>query len=147
MEFHFVKLNVNGTYLSLVDPASKPRFICFTEQEKARECINYVASFRSRYGVWPCFDMSKGQRKLESNTTVKLRTPEQVLRYLDLETYDFNTIDRIATRTNASFYCVLRFETEMVQNIESISMSGQEMDAIVDEASYRDLLEYNLKIN
>jgi hypothetical protein len=91
--------------------------------------------------------MSKGQRKLESNTTVKLRTPEQVLRYLDLETYDFNTIDRIATRTNASFYCVLRFETEMVKNMESISMAGQEMDAIVDEASYRDLLEYNLKIN
>jgi hypothetical protein len=31
--------------------------------------------------------------------------------------------------------------------MESISMAGQEMDAIVDEASYRDLLEYNLKIN
>ena len=142
-----VKINVDGKCRRRVGPASKPRFICFSEQEKARECINYVASFRSRYGVWPCFDMSKGQRKLESNTTVKLRTPEQVLRYLDLETYDFNTIDRIATRTNASFYCVLRFETEMIKNMESISMAGQEMDAIVDEASYRDLLEYNLKIN
>ena len=147
MEFHFVKLNVNGTYLSLVDPASKPRFICFSEKERAYDCINYVASFRSRYGVWPCFDMSRGQRTLQSNTTVKLRTPEQVKRYLDLETYDFNTIDRIATRTNASFYCVLRFETEMIQNIESISMAGQEMDAVVDEDAYRDLLEFSLKIN
>lgn len=147
MEFHFVKLNVNGTYLSLVDPASKPRFICFSEKEKAYDCINYVASFRSRYGVWPCFDMSRGQRTLQSNTIVKLRTPEQVKRYLDLETYDFNTIDRIATRTNASFYCVLRFETEMIQNIESISMAGQEMDAVVDEDAYRDLLEFSLKIN
>ena len=147
MEFHFVKLNVNGTYLSLVDPASKPRFICFSEKEKAYDCINYVASFRSRYGVWPCFDMSRGQRTLQSNTTVKLRTPEQVKRYLDLETYDFNTIDRIATRTNASFYCVLRFETEMIQNIESVSMAGQEMDAVVDEDAYRDLLEFSLKIN
>lgn len=147
MDFHFVKLNVNGTYLSLVDPTSKPRFICFSEKEKAYDCINYVASFRSRYGVWPCFDMSRGQRTLQSNTTVKLRTPEQVKRYLDLETYDFNTIDRIATRTNASFYCVLRFETEMIQNIESISMAGQEMDAVVDEDAYRDLLEFSLKIN
>ena len=146
MEFHFVKLNVNGTYLSLVDPASKPRFICFTEQEKARECINYVASFRSRYGVWPCFDMSKGQRKLESSS-VKTRTPEQVKRYLDIETYDMNTIDRIARRTNSSFYCILHFETEDIGNLESISMSGQEMDAVVDEYAYRDLLEYNLKIN
>lgn len=147
MDFHFVKLNVNGTYLSLVDPTSKPRFICFSEKEKAYDCINYVASFRSRYGVWPCFDMSRGQRTLQSNTIVKLRTPEQVKRYLDLETYDFNTIDRIATRTNASFYCVLRFETEMIQNIESISMAGQEMDAVVDEDAYRDLLEFSLKIN
>ena len=147
MDFHFVKLNVNGTYLSLVDPTSKPRFICFSEKEKAYDCINYVASFRSRYGVWPCFDMSRGQRTLQSNTTVKLRTPEQVKRYLDLETYDFNTIDRIATRTNASFYCVLRFETEMIQNIESISMAGQEMDAVVDDDAYRDLLEFSLKIN
>jgi len=32
-------------------------------------------------------------------------------------------------------------------NIESISMSGQEMDAVVDEDAYRDLLEFNLKIN
>lgn len=147
MDFHFVKLSVNGTYLSLVDPTSKPRFICFSEKEKAYDCINYVASFRSRYGVWPCFDMSRGQRTLQSNTIVKLRTPEQVKRYLDLETYDFNTIDRIATRTNASFYCVLRFETEMIQNIESISMAGQEMDAVVDEDAYRDLLEFSLKIN
>jgi hypothetical protein len=90
--------------------------------------------------------MSKGQRKLESSS-VKTRTPEQVNRYLDIETYDMNTIDRIASRTNSSFYCILHFETEDIGNLESISMSGQEMDAIVDEHAYRDLLEYNLKIN
>jgi hypothetical protein len=90
--------------------------------------------------------MSKGQRKLESSS-VKTRTPEQVKRYLDIETYDMNTIDRIARRTNSSFYCILHFETEDIGNLESISMSGQEMDAVVDEYAYRDLLEYNLKIN
>ena len=146
MEFHFVKLNVNGTYLSLVDPAMKPRFICFSSHETANKCVKYVSAFRSKHGVWPCFDMSKGQRKLESSS-VKTRTPEQVKRYLDIETYDMNTIDRIARRTNSSFYCILHFETEDIGNLESISMSGQEMDAVVDEYAYRDLLEYNLKIN
>ncbi len=146
MEFHFVKLNVNGTYLSLVDPAMKPRFVCFSSHETANKCVKYVSTFRSKHGVWPCFDMSKGQRKLESSS-VKTRTPEQVNRYLDIETYDMNTIDRIARRTNSSFYCILHFETEDIGNLESISMSGQEMDAIVDEHAYRDLLEYNLKIN
>lgn len=146
MEFHFVKLNVNGTYLSLVDPATKPRFICFSSHETADKCVKYVSSFRSKHGVWPSFDMSKGQRKLESSS-VKTRTPEQIERYIDIETYDMNTIDRIASRTNSSFYCILHFETEDIGNLESISMSGQEMDAVVDEYAYRDLLEYNLKIN
>lgn len=147
MEFHFIKLNINGTYLSLVDPSYKPRYMCFAETDKATKCIEYVSTFRSRYGVWPSFDMSASHRKLESNTHIKLRTPEQVKCYLEIETYDFNTIDRIASRTNNSFYCVLRFDTDTVKNTESISMAGQEMDAVVDEVSYRDLLEFNLKIN
>jgi hypothetical protein len=145
MEFHFVKLNVNGTYLSLVDPSSKTRFVCFAEKEKANACVDYVSKFRSKHGVWPCFDMSSGSRKLKSNTGVKIRTPEQVKRYLEIETYDFNTIDKIARRTNSSFYCVLQFDTADLGNIESISMSGQEMDAIVDEDAFRNLLDINLE--
>jgi len=146
MEFHFIKLNVNGTYLTLVDPMSKPRYICFSEHAEARVCINYVSLFRSKYGIWPCFDMSKRRRKLERDIRVKQRTPEQVMQYLDIETYDLKTIDRLACRTNASFYCVLRFESDYIGNTESISMSGQEMDAIVDDIAYRDLLNFSLKI-
>ena len=144
MEYHFVKLNVNGTYLSLVDPTQKSRFICFRDKKIAIKCIEYVSSFRARRGVWPSFDMSNGTKKIE-NPIAKLRTPEQVMRYLEIETYDFETIDQIAARTNTSFYCVLRFHSALVDNIESLDMSGQEMDPIVDEAAYRDLLEYKLK--
>ena len=144
MEYHFVKLNVNGTYLSLVDPTQKSRFMCFRDKKIADKCIEYVSSFRARRGVWPSFDMSTGMKKIE-DSTAKLRTPEQVMRYLEIETYDFETIDQIAARTNTSFYCVLRFHSALVDNIESLDMSGQEMDPIVDEAAYRDLLEYKLK--
>ncbi len=147
MEFHFIKLNVNGTYLSLVDPMEKSRLICFSDKKKARECVDYVSMFRSKHGVWPYFDMSKRRLKLESKTGVKLRTPEHIKMYIDVETYDLGTIDIIASRTNTSFYCILHFETEDLGNTESISMSGQEMDADVDEQSYRDLLELSLKIN
>jgi len=146
MEFHFIKLNINGTYLSLVDPMYKPRYMCFAETDKAIKCLDYVSTFRSKYGVWPSFDMSSGHIKLESNTHIKLRTPEQVKCYLEIETCDLGRIDTIASRTNSSFYCVLRFDTEMLKNVESVSMAGQEMDAIVDEVAYKDLLEFNLKI-
>ena len=103
MEFHFVKLNVNGTYLSLVDPSSKPRYMCFAEKPVADRCVQYVADFRSRHGIWPSFDMSNSNRKIETKLDAKPRTPEQVSRYLELETYDFHTIDEIASRTNVSF--------------------------------------------
>ncbi len=144
MEYHFVKLNVNGTYLSLVDPVHKSRFICFRDKQTAGQCVDYVSSFRARHGVWPSFDMTQRKKKIESSSA-KLRTPEQVMRYLEVDTYDYDTINRIAARTNASFYCVLRFDSVTIDNIEALDMSGQEMDAIVDEAAYRDLLEYKLK--
>jgi hypothetical protein len=85
--------------------------------------------------------MSKGKRQFESKVGVKLRTPEQIKRYIDIETYDLNTIDKIAKRTNSSFYCMLHFEIEDLGSTESISMSGQEMDAVVDEDAFRDLLD------
>ena len=146
MGFHFVKLNVNGTYLSLVDPSYKPRYICFQDMLLTEKCLDYVSMFRSKHGVWPSFNMSRKRRKLES-VSIKKRTPEQVKRYLEIETYDFKTIDMIATRSNVSFYNVLRFDTTEFGNIESVDMSGQEMDATVDDFLYRDLLEYNLKVN
>jgi len=90
--------------------------------------------------------MSKGKQKFESKSNVKIRTPEQIKRYIDIETYDLGTIDRIASRTNSSFYCILHFETEDLGSTESISMSGQEMDAVVDDKSYRDILEFSLKV-
>jgi len=69
-----------------------------------------------------------------------------VKQYLEIDTYDFNTIDLIASRSNVSFYNVLRFNTIDAGNVESIDMSGQEMDAVVDENAYRDILEFSLKI-
>jgi hypothetical protein len=90
--------------------------------------------------------MSKQKRKLES-VNIKERTLEQVKQYLEIDTYDFNTIDLIASRSNVSFYNVLRFNTVYTGNIESIDMSGQEMDAVVDENAYRDILEFSLKVN
>tara|TARA_R110002153_G_scaffold248737_1_gene404940 strand:- start:133 stop:573 length:441 start_codon:yes stop_codon:yes gene_type:complete len=144
MEYHFIKLNVNGTYLSLVDPSHKSRFICFRDKPTAGKCVEYVSSFRARHGVWPSFDMTQRKKKIESSSA-KLRTPEQVMRYLEVDTYDLDTVDRIAARTNTSFYCVLRFDSVTNNNIEALDMSGQEMDAIVDDFAYRDLLEYKLK--
>lgn len=146
MEFHLVKLPVAKTFLSLVDPNAKSRFICFTDKPTAEKCIDYVSSYRSKHGEWPCLDMSQPKRRIELKTPVKVRTPEQIKRYLEIESYDFNTLNEIACRTNVSFYCVLRFDTIVTNSSESVSFSGQEMDGEADPDKYVDWMNYNLKI-
>lgn len=147
MDFHFIKLNVNSTHLSLVDPSSKSRFVCFADLNTTNNCVDYVSSFRSRHGVWPSLDMSRERRKLKSLTDVKSRTPEEIRRYLEIESYDFNTIDRMASRSNISFYCVLTFDTVQTGDIESISMTGREMDGEASLDKYIDWMNINLKVN
>ena len=147
MEFHFVKLNVNGTYLSLVDPTSKSRFICFTEVEAAERCIDYACTFKSTHGKWPCFDMSEPRKKIQTDTSVKLKSVQQLKRHLEIETYDFATIDQIARRSNVSFYCVLHFDAQIAEAREVINMRGQEMDGEADDVNYRDMLNLSLKIS
>ena len=71
MDFHFIKLNYNGTYLSLVDPNSKSRFVCFSDKDMAMKCVDYAAEFRARNRIWPSLDMSSENRKLELNEEVK----------------------------------------------------------------------------
>ena len=43
-------------------------------------------------------------------------------------------------------FSVADLDSDYIGNTESISMSGQEMDAIVDDIAYRDLLNFSLKI-
>jgi len=136
--FHLIKLNVNGTYLTVVDPVSKPRIICFSEVRNAYKCIEYVSKFRSKHGVWPTFDMSNESRKLQSITSqVKTRTPESIMEYMDIETFYQSGIDEMSSRTNVSFYCVLHFDAQSTNTEESIRMSGLEMDGEADDDMYR----------
>ena len=146
MNFHLVKLNYKGTYLHLVDPKSKPRFVCFAEKKTAGKYIDYAAEFRAKNRIWPCLDMTSERRRLDAKP-VKYGRPEQIKRYLEIETLDLKTLDRLALRTNVSFYCILRFETEDFGGMESISMAGQEMDGDADPDKYIEWMNINLKIS
>lgn len=149
MDFHFIKLNYNGTYLSLVDPNSKPRFVCFSERDSAKKCIKYMSEFRSRNRMWPSLDMSHSNRKLELNEDeifFPYGSPQMIKRSLEIESFDFATLDRISSRTNVSFYCILAFNVTFGKNTESISMSGQEMDGVASPDDFKDWMDFNLKI-
>ena len=92
-------------------------------------------------------DMSNRVTTVMSKTGFKKRTPEELKKYLSLESFDYENIEEMAKRTNISFICVTNFayipdgrETQLV------SFSGQEWDGEADEVLYRGLLEYNLKV-
>ena len=135
------------TYLSIVDPQKKSRFVCFSDTNTADTFINYVTNFRSKHGHWPNMDMSNRIASIRSGVGIKKRTPDELKKYLSIETFDYENIEEMAKRTNVSFICVTNFayipdgnETQLV------SFSGQEWDGEADEVMYRDLLEFNLKI-
>lgn len=147
MEFHFVKLNHNGTYLTLVDPNQTPRFVCFAERPVAEKCVDYMADFRYRNRIWPSFDMSTNRRKLKvgERVTFPYGRPRIIKRALMIESLDFETIDKIARQTNVSFYCILNFETVFQGNSETIELSGQEMDGTADPKDFGDWMDFSLK--
>ena len=147
MDFHFIKLNYNGTYLSLVDPNSKSRFVCFAEKDVAMKCVDYSAEFRARNRIWPCLDMTSENKKLKLAEEVKFPygSPRITKRSLEIETFDFTTLDKIACRTNVSFYCILSFDVIFGPNSESINMSGQEMDGVANPEDFGEWMDFSLK--
>lgn len=135
------------TFLNIVDPQKKSRFVCFSNVKTADTFVNYVTSFRSKHGYWPTMDMSNKIRTVKSLTGVKKRTPEELKNYLSYETFTFEQVDEMAKRTNISFLCVTNFAYIPDGNDSLVvSFSGQEWDGEADEDAYRDLLEFNLKI-
>jgi hypothetical protein len=64
---------------------------------------------------------------------------------LEIETFDFTTLDKIACRTNVSFYCILSFDVIFGPNSESINMSGQEMDGVANPEDFGEWMDFSLK--
>ena len=146
-EYHLIQMRPTKTYLSLVDPNKKPRFVCFRDMRTANTFVDYVAHFRSKHGHWPDMDMSNRVSTVRSKVGFKARTPEELKKYLDLQSFDYENIDEMAKRTNVSFICITNFAfIPDGHEQQVVSFSGQEWDGYADDDAYRDLLEFNLKV-
>lgn len=145
--FHLIRLTVNNAHLLLVDPTSKPRYMCFVEPGVAEDCINHIARFRSNHGIWPHFDMSRGKKRIEAKNRGSYESPETIAKYMDIDTYTMDDIDRIARKTNISFYNILTFESVYDEVKENVNFTGLEFDGYADPVEYIELLEISLKMN
>jgi hypothetical protein len=146
MEYHLIQMKPTKTYLSIVDPSKKSRFVCFSDTKTASVFVDYVTFFRSKHGHWPMMDMSNRFATVRSKSLTKKRSQEELKNYLELQPFDYENIEEMAKRTNVSFICVTNFSYIPNGNEQQlVSFSGQEWDGEADELSYRDLLEFNLK--
>ena len=148
VEYMFIKMVPTQTYLTVVDPTKKSRFVCFSNKRTAEVFVDYVTNFRSLHGFWPNLDMSDRMTKVKSKIGCKKRTTEELKKYLSYDIFDYENIDEMAKRTNVSFIHITNF-SHLSDGPEQqiITFSGQEWDGEADEAAYRDLLEFNLKIS
>lgn len=84
MEYHLIQMKPTKTYLSLVDPNKKSRFVCFKDRRTANVFVDYVTHFRSKHGHWPNMDMSNRFATIRSKPGIKKRSPEELPTCLSL---------------------------------------------------------------
>ena len=58
MEFHFVNLG-RTNLATITDPKHIPRAICFRDRINAVKYVDYISTYRCKFGYWPSIDLSE----------------------------------------------------------------------------------------
>lgn len=147
MEFHFIQMKPTRGYLSMVDPSTKVRVMCFSHRSTAEKCSKYICQFRSKHGKWPTLDMRSGITKITSETCIKKRTPEELLEFLNIVSMEEDDLNMAALYNNMSFmYCHDFKVHDKDHTTVDVGFRGQEIDGEADLKAYTELLETNYRV-
>lgn len=136
MKFHFVRMKPTRGFMTLTDPTSKTRALCFKTPEVAEKYILYLSNFRSTNGVWPNLDMTQ-EISVIRKKVVKARTPEEISKFMEVVVLDRDELDDLGRVHGMSFLYVIDFDT----NGLAISFKGQEIDGFANPEDYANNLE------
>lgn len=137
MNYNFIAIKPRGNFLTIIDPAKAPRYMCFTERLDAIHCISYVSNFRSKYGYFPVINLSTQQEKHEMMPQIKYRDPTEISKFLSIETFQHDEIDRMCSMTNINLFCIHGFSYYYNNHNEiSVRLSAQTVDSIPDMYKY-----------
>tara|TARA_R100000322_G_scaffold117307_1_gene75423 strand:+ start:189 stop:623 length:435 start_codon:yes stop_codon:yes gene_type:complete len=143
MKFYFVGI-VKGGYTTIIDPDGKPRIVCFSKKNIAKECVNYMSEYRSSYGVWPDMNLEKPVSRINPDKNAKKRTPENIRKYIFTEQKVKSQLDEMSTGTGVSYFYCHNFHYK--DDLLRISISGQKIDGHADDKYYKSRLDIRLKI-
>ena len=142
MKFYFVGI-VKGGYTTIIDPDGKPRIVCFSKKNIAKECVNYMSEYRSSYGVWPDMNLEKPVSRINPDKNSKKRTPENIRKYIFMEQKVKSQLDEMSTGTGVSYFYCHNFHYK--DDLLRISISGQKIDGHADDKYYKSRLDTRLK--
>ena len=142
MKFYFVGI-VKGGYTTIIDPDGKPRIVCFSKKNIAKECVNYMSEYRSSYGVWPDMNLEKPVSRINPDKNAKKRTPENIRKYIFTEQKVKSQLDEMSTGTGVSYFYCHNFHYK--DDLLRISISGQKIDGHADDKYYKSRLDTRLK--
>ena len=142
MNYTFVQIKPNGSFLTLIDGQNKPRYLCFEDPFDAVTCIGYISKFRSKHGFFPTIDLSKPGKKYEmisNNRRPKSeRKPEQIMKYFKITSYDNEQLDEMCSMNNIHLLHVENFTCINKPNGEiSLLLTAQELNSNPNPHKYK----------
>ena len=143
MEFNLIRMKPTGGYVTVIDRKNKPRLMCFRDTQSANKCKYQLAAFRAKKGHWPDMDLSNPHTLVNPKVMKKLRHPEEILEFMEVDTIDIEDITKIAMSNNLALLYCHTFDSKLEGNMLSMEFSGQEIDMDVDNFAYIRELNYN----
>jgi hypothetical protein len=143
MEFNFIGIKSGGA-ATILDSERKPRFICFKELPVANRYVTYICRHKAKFGKWPCVDLSNPFLKLELPQDHHEQNYEDYMDLLEIKKKTWEDLDNMSLMMGISYFYCHEFNYNQ-DNLLSISIRGQDMDAQVDDFLYREQLDINLK--
>ena len=143
MEFNLIRMKPTGGYVTVIDRKNKPRLMCFRDTHSANKCKYQLAAFRAKKGHWPDMDLSNPHTLVNPKVMKKLRHPEEIMDFLEIDTMDMENITKLSMYNNLSLLYCHTFDSKLEGNMLSMEFSGQEIDMEVDNFAYIRELNYN----
>lgn len=140
-DFYFVTLRAVGS-ATILDTAEKSRFICFKDNKIAYEYASYISKHRAEFGKWPIVNLATPMIRVEKSEDRFVEDSDMYKSLLDITYKSRDDLDQLSIATGIEYFYCHTFEYD---DIMSFRMSGQDVDAEIDEMIYRERLDYSLK--
>ena len=141
MEFHFITIKSGGSS-TILDSNQRSRFICFKDRRVAAKYAGYIAAHKAHFGTWPEVNLAKPVIKITPLYGYTPTDPEPFLGLIEITHRTREDLDNMSLMTGIDYFYCHRFDHE---DLLSLSMSGQEIDGVMNDELYRENLNVNIK--